>query len=428
MSSSLEFEFDWESAEVGPPEEQATSATLKVLLGGEVLTRVEDRRAKTVRPAIRVSAYPLAHWLAANWWRLRWEPVRDSVDWALSHELPAVGHGYVWPNVTFSSVNGVIRVSACRTNSSRQGAAADLSPIRYLDDASADVSAEAFEAALDQFITSVVARLKLMGCEDSELEELWEALKAERADPDQAYRRRLEATLGFDMGEAPSERLDQLKKASTAFGREAIAEIAGAVPSEIDWDALQERLRTTRQTEIRDFEDLRAVARQAAQGYLPWQRGESAAKAVRTRMRRENGALSDEDLSSWFGARHEFGNSFAVALRDHPDSDALRISLKSRYDTGQRFEWLRLIGDHLVAANPDDYLLPATNGHTARQKLQRAFAAEMLLPIDDLVKRFRGNAEDEDLIQETADDFGVSPLLVRSRLVNKRLGSGRLLR
>lgn len=54
--------------------------------------------------ASRVTAYPLAMWFAASWWRLNYEPLpaqQPGHDWRMVHELGAANHGFVWPRVIF---------------------------------------------------------------------------------------------------------------------------------------------------------------------------------------------------------------------------------------------------------------------------------------------------------------------------------------
>ena len=76
------------------------------------------------------------------------------------------------------------------------------------------------------------------------------------------------------------------------------------------------------------------------------------------------------------------------------------------------------MGDYLYHAN-GDRLIPATEARTSRQQFQRAFAQEFLCPIEALQEKIQTDQPDEEDIAEAADHFGVSPLLVRTTLVNK---------
>ena len=112
MTTDISFDIAWEQGSDGDPLESATYGSLAVRLGAVSLTAVHDEAARTTREIIRVSAYPLAVWLASGWWRLRWEGVRPGTDWRLSHQFGGAGGGYVWPDVTFVSDGELIHVDA----------------------------------------------------------------------------------------------------------------------------------------------------------------------------------------------------------------------------------------------------------------------------------------------------------------------------
>ena len=66
-------------------------------------------------------------------------------------------------------------------------------------------------------------------------------------------------------------------------------------------------------------------------------------------------------------------------------------------------------------------MLPATATKTARQKFQRAFAQQLLCPVDDLKGLVATNQPTDDQIEEAATEFDVSPLLIKTTLVNQGL-------
>jgi Zn-dependent peptidase ImmA (M78 family) len=97
--------------------------------------------------------------------------------------------------------------------------------------------------------------------------------------------------------------------------------------------------------------------------------------------------------------------------------------MRAKVETGRRFEIMRLVADHIVAS-AEDRLLPATKAKTDRQKFQRAFSQEFLLPFDELYHRLdqprRGENEiSDDDIDDVAREYIVSPLMVRTVLVNQ---------
>ena len=62
-------------------------------------------------------------------------------------------------------------------------------------------------------------------------------------------------------------------------------------------------------------------------------------------------------------------------------------------------------------------VVPATQSYTYRQKAQRAFAAEMLAPID-AVDDFLEDDRSEDRYNDAAEHFNVSQMVISSLLRN----------
>lgn len=150
MISNMAIQLEWLPPFLGPKEVGRTSATIQIHFGSENATRFEDAWSQSVQNGARVSAYPLALWLASSWWRIRWEPlpswirlaadgVSANVDWRMSHELPAAGYGFIWPQLTLASDGETIRVSCQRTS------AVSSEPVRYLSEFEVFVPATEFE-------------------------------------------------------------------------------------------------------------------------------------------------------------------------------------------------------------------------------------------------------------------------------------------
>ena len=191
---TLSISWQWLSSIHESPEVRETGAKLKITLGQEVLTRNVDEWSKTVSDDVRLSAYPLALWFASNWWRLRWEPLPTtlpSLSWRMSHELGAIGHGYVWPRGLFASDGEAIQVWAAPS------AKGEPSPVNFLTMAHGVVPADDFERSIDHFLGGVIARLEAVGIAETTLQNLVAELAEERADANLAAYRRLEAIAGW---------------------------------------------------------------------------------------------------------------------------------------------------------------------------------------------------------------------------------------
>jgi hypothetical protein len=94
-----------------------------------------------------------------------------------------------------------------------------------------------------------------------------------------------------------------------------------------------------------------------------------------------------------------------------------RALSRSRYREGRRFELCRLIAAAAEVTN-GERLLPATTAKTSRQKFQRTFGQEFLCPVEALIQTLGTSHPEDDEIEAAAAQFEVSPLLVRTTLVN----------
>ena len=190
------------------------------------LTQTLDARTMRVHDGANLSAYRLAEWLTWNWWRLRWEPPHQNVqrdrrpEWRQAHELAGIGGGWLWPNVTVRSDGLRIGLDALPSPE------VEAEPIRYLGSRSAAVSAESFEAEVDDFVERVLTRLDECALGGTDLATAWKELAAERADPESAAYRKVEAFLGRDVDEADPRQVERIILDGRTLGSAAMSEVA----------------------------------------------------------------------------------------------------------------------------------------------------------------------------------------------------------
>lgn len=156
-----------------------------------------------------------------------------------------------------------------------------------------------------------------------------------------------------------------------------------------------------------------------------WRVGKDAARRIRDREGLDGQPISDERLAGLAGttqnaisetSRRSDGIAFALDEK----AGRARIALGSKRETGRRFELARLVGDRLLGDRmdrPAERLFPATRAYSYRQKMQRAFAAELLCPFA-AVDEMSGGDYSEDRQNDVAEHFGVSPMTIRTQLVN----------
>lgn len=433
MKQNLQFNFEWlAAANAGDASARAGLAALSITINGRLATELEDLLAKTVRTVARLSAYNLALWLAANWWRLRWEPQRDTMHWKMAHQMGAVGGGYAWPDISFASDGDAVLISGSASPEKT------VSLIRYLHAFDETISAAQFEQGIDQLVEAVLERLasfsgtNLVGI-DGTLAALWAEVCEERRTPETARWRKLEAQLGYDPGEAPTALIAALHTKAVKLGQGAIEEMACASQSRVieDLATLQGGQSQAVPATIANYDSLHQQISQLDCFQLPWQRAEQAAALVRTQWGVAAGQpLRNSDLCDLLSLQASAISDtegatpypLAAGFRDETAHGSLKVLLTKRRATGRRFELARLVGDDLTN-QPTEKLLPATQAKTARQKFQRAFAQELLCPFSELDKffgsHFASHSTDDDAVEDAASHFQVSPLLVKTTLVNR---------
>lgn len=413
----------------GTPVEQATNAEISISVREYCATQVEDLVSRTVRSTIRVSAEPIAKWLLANWWRLKFEtePIvpTPSHDWAMSHSMAAIGNGHIWPDLVFRGSDGSFISVECKRHHIAEHE--KFSPVRFLNSFETTISVSDFEESSRSFIETVLARLAALGIRNSDLHDLWDDLSAEWANPRSRSHRRLEALLGLEPDQNDTL-VSSLLKWGKQLGSNAIDEIAAESSSEEITEILNKAGRLASRT--RTFADIDGARRLAAAEMLPgvpWQRAQSLAYALREKWGFDRSPISDEDLADRLSLEV---SKLKEVSPDAPFSFGVRgpagrkvgFLLTRAYDHGRRFDTARLIGDY-IAFDLDERIIPATNTMTKRQKFQRAFAAEFLCPSVMIKERY--SAFDQrsigKVIDEISSEYNVSEQVVRHHMVNRKV-------
>ncbi len=418
----LRFDVDWRSWDDPDPLIARTTTNLKIMLEGICVTRNADTWSETTSDGVLVSAHPLAAWLASSWWRLHHEVVpclqeaTPPVDWRLRHEMAAANHGYVWPLLMFTTDRRVMNVQAkpFPANTERS--------FRYLTGlpAPAAIPVPAFTEACRNFIEAVLARLDAAGHTDSDLKHHWETIVAELKDPLETRKRRVEAQFGFDPEECPPKLLSELMDVEADKGEDVIAELAAVRSLRNGGGALP----------IRELFELPGVVLEPELPELPAPSPELSpslrarldAAALRRVVGAGDGHLKDSVLVEMLGvdARTLDGahvnDRRPAAIAGRIDENRVRFVARKRHPSARRFELARLIGGCLDTIFRDgNQWLASTDAATARQKYQRAFAAEFLCPFDSLAAFMDGD-HSEAAIEDAAVEFGVGERTVSAQL------------
>lgn len=417
--TSFHFDCHWEDRPQINSEDDATFGCLEISYNHSCMTRADDFLQNKVVNCVHLSSYRLAEWLAWNWYRIRWEPRRDSFDWKMAHRMANVGGGYIWPNITIFSDCERIAVIA-KPSMDHPNA-----PIRYTNDMAAIISADEFEQVTGAFINATLLRLEAKKIKNSNLSIIWHEVQEERENPDMLTMRKIEALLGFDPDSAEQTLLRLLIDDIDRFGEDAVTELAAAS------DPDKSRVYTSQK--IMEMSVKYGVSRSSGNRItlhekennsrslvIPaWTRGEQTARSLRRQEHIGTNPIANHLLTEWFG----LDVKFLDYTNDTPDlSFALdedgnhRVVLKQKLESGRRFALARIIGDQIMMQN-SKILTLATDAYTDRQKAQRSFAAELLCPVEALEEFLDGDAGD-DRIVEAAHHFHVSEYVVRHVLEN----------
>ena len=409
-------------------EDTATRCLLSIELGPFRLTRNESSWSQSTAETVHVSAYPLALWFASNWWRLRHEfpksPSQQDEDWRNAHELAGSGSGYLWPTISIVCDGEVLRIRA------RSTPLTVTQPIRYIETCDETASLRSLEVLIPEFVELVLARLHSRGLIKTELELIWREVAQERRNKNSIVQRTLEAALGYDPDESPAEAMHKCEQLARVGGTNAVAELLADVGIDAV-DRLSQLLRRdgldTRALLARWPRDERMTFLARAQDSAvstteePWRRGLETARALRRSMGMNGEALGSMALEQLLHLQPGTldTHSAPIELRAGlaiESEDELFLLIRSQVTRNRRFEACRILADLITAPRADSWH-PVTTLRTARQQLQRAFAAELLCPIEGL-RRFFDGATPDDASSEAAAYFEVSEWVVVHQVEN----------
>ena len=424
--TGLTFTTDWQDGEgLRGAELAATFASLRIDVQGQPLTQVLDRRARTVRDHIFVPLYPIAEWLASNWWFLVHEHEnrvkREDSAFRHRHSLGTSTDGYALPNLTIVASGG-------RTSLTWGDQSPGWTAVRFLDRGSATVERDQFMQGCTEFIDRVIRRLISHDISSTFLQDEWDAIQ--NADEDEHAFCEMSAGLGwdpYDLDDSMRTQVVDLAERLGELGTEAVAVIDSVEPSK-DCSALLAAIEAAKPNELRlpRFKPRGMEFRERP----PWDVGYELARSARSEF-----GLDGKPIASTESLAHALGQDSRTLKRATKPLEQLSplelvdgvvtrgasgnvaLGLRERGDAGMRFLLCRALGE--VFYSQGDALL--TKGATARQRLNRAFAAEFLAPSASLAKRIVYPTVDGEQVDDLAEEFGVSTRVIQHQLENHQI-------
>lgn len=422
-------EWEWEPApSVRAPEHRATWARIEIAVGPEHVTLVEDKDSASSRRAIYCPLYPLAEWVAYNWWLLQADsrPAipdellrsgsigRQDPEGVRRHCMRSAGDGFLWPNLLIvpEGSETLLRWSPDHGHTPDRRT-------RYLSQGYRFVPSTVVAYVLSGLVESVIARLRDQHVTDAPLVEEWNAIQ--QADDEERQFCLAAARLGLDPysdGDLPE---DGLLKAGHELSGDLLNDFLDAVnPKRLEaglsW-VTNARSEVTESAGGRDaLLPIRSAVRvlDAPRNRPPWQIGYLQARRVRD----ELGLAPTDPIEPAEYVTHltrPSENRRLQALggigRNNRNPTVVvggSLNERARHFTLSRALW------HFLAE--DDPVFLVTASYTNRQKVERAFAAELLAPAAGIEQRLSSEILVEDDLEDIADHFGVSVKVVEHQI------------
>lgn len=426
----LELRTEWEEAPgVALPAYAATWARIEIQANSKAVTQFLSLPARTVRPAVYGSAFPLARWIARRWWSLLDEDIPEPLvlrggrrttraqrAWLERHNLIFSREGMAFPDLSIYRADNLVGL---RWVPDQEDA---TTPGRFVSQGIAQFERAQVAEVLADFVERVLERIDgLEGDEVQELREDWAAVRtSERDENERALCSRL-AALGLDPYDAdPDESLEEKLSeetlpASLLHDLLASSDPAGLKDELISVKALIERLPEPR------FKAPTTAVQQVEP--RPYRAGYARAEVLRKRL----GLSADEpirDLDSIFekalgpvvSHRMDAIEPKRVEAVAQPDGYVVAGQRPSRAD---RFLLGRVLHHCVFVTGRDSPRRLLTQGNDWQQAASRAFAAELLAPAEALRERLGNTGWDAQ--EELANEFDVGPMVIAHQMQNHHL-------
>lgn len=429
--TDLSFDLEWVDPEGARGLElRATWARLTLVIAGEPVTRVFDERTRSVRTSIYLPLYPLAEWIATNWWRLLYEvpSPRTSTQngYQSRHCLAKASEGFAFPDLSLEPLGETVRLSWAGRKLLR-------TPVEFLGGHTVFLNREMAQEGLERFVDAVLGRLEDGGIEGTLLHQEWRAIC--NLAPEEETFCRLAGTLGLDPFQLGKEEAEELLDAAEKIPEVLQDEFfSSADPSALlqEAEAVDRALEAVAGTH-QGLEPLRRLRESfnapELPGEPPWKQGYAAAGALRADLGLDGSPLpSFEALSETLGVQRPLlerevksvsGLETVDGVVAFDDEQRPGFALRATADEARIFGFCRELFEYLAAPGPDPLLV--TRGGTHRQQRNRAFAAEFLLPSEALRDRVRGPVVTYEEVNKIAEAFGVSWAVVSHQLDNHRI-------
>jgi len=438
-SDTFRLRWEWDLPDgVASPELAATWARLEMWVGSDCVTRVEELGSGSTRRSLYGSLYPLAEWIAFNWWfldanlrpaslgprALSFDALGRNGDnrpsWLQHHNLRAVGEGFAWPNLTILPEGDVTRVVWRRDRT-----ASSQSRVRFIGEGSALIERSSLERTLVELVEAVLTRLTEQGVSGSPLHEEWLAIQTMTSEERDFCLSA--ARLGLDPYAVDPSTSEAMEDVANSLEGPLLEEFFDSVAPQAIWpgfDWLQQSSQSIatwsgKQTEATEKLQTEVSHDLRPAGRSPWRIGWEQAREVREILGLEAVTPFGFDGLVSSLARAASQSGLQALGGTSPEGASALILGRRMGQKGTRFSEARALWHFIYESERDRFLL--TPSSTERHKAERAFAAELLAPGEGIRQQLGDRIDGvsgEDL-EEVADHFSASSLVVQHQVENQ---------
>jgi len=428
-SRDLRIEVDWVDGDgVVTPELAATWCRLSLFVGDRCVTLVDDTKSG-VRHAVYTAAYPLAEWIAYNWWSLRheirasaipshswaWSTVHGN-PWLRRHNFRGAGGGMPWPDFTVVPEGGVSRVTW------RSGPGLSHQPIRFIGSGDHYLQSDQLADELARFVTQVGDRLDGIGIA-SPLSKEWRALS--ELDEDEAAFAQASARLGLDPFSMAEDAERELVSIASSLEQPLLDEFLDSADPQrmriaFGWLAKARDRAHDASPSSNAVLDLRSPLGATGSSVRPFERGYELARGIRHKLGLAPTAkMAIGDFVSKVSVVQPAAGLEGLSSRRPSGQVVLVLPGQRLPPSAVRFAQARALGLALVTDRAECLLDPAS---TDLMKETRAFAAELLAPADGIRQALDTlPAATEQMFDAVAAQFNTSSWLVQLQYENQVL-------
>jgi hypothetical protein len=423
--SDLRIKTEWEDPKRAKgPELRATWGALRIEVAQSdhinVATRFYDMDFDTVRQQVFAPLYPLAEWVAFHWFQMLYGAERIS---ERGHNIRQGAEGFALPSLRFWSEGSSVRVvwSPFVDEGAR---------VEFLSVGEFALPRVTVEQELAGFLNKVIYRLQENGIEKTPLQEEWAAILA--MESEERIFCSAAASLGLDPFDLPEGMEEKILRAGSLLSRNVLEEFFLAASSDGVLDeaeavssAIQELEKMQRENARLD--QMRAAISGVAQTGTAWQTGYDLARRAKGLLAIPAGPTSLSTLKDLtnpqeIGALSRVARVEGLASRNRANgASGVAPDFANRRPESQKFALARVLCEELLLPSAQTSLL--TQETTTRQKLNRAFAAELLAPAAELKNRIGRPEISCDQVQDLAEEYKVSSFLIENQIKNHELAT-----